>query len=141
MPTQHFLVKMKSQAVLPILDTLAIELEKDFEEFLRRETIFVSQCYRAGASIWWRKLFRLGIKAPDDSDIRNWITSYTSPPFWMCFNPKVMELAHEHFNKRTFVIKSDLKYIRQLKSECMQNDDVGVWIQFVERHSALSSVK
>lgn len=141
MPTQHFLVKMKSQAVLPILDKLTIELEKDFEEFLRRETIFVFQCYRAGASVWWRKLFHLGIKIPDDSDIRNWITSYTSPPFWMCFNPKVMKLAHEHFNKRTFVIKSDLKYIRQLKSECMQNDDVSVLVQFVERHSALSSVK
>lgn len=140
MPTQHFLVKMKSQSVLPILNELVIELENDFEEFLRRETIFVSQCYRFGASIWWRKLFHLGIKTPNDSDIRNWITSYTNPPFWTCFNPKVMKLAHEHFNKRTFKIKSDLKYIRQLQLECMQKDEIDVWTQVIERHPVLKSV-
>lgn len=140
MPTQHFLVKMKSQAVLPILNELVIELEKDFEEFLRRETIFVSQCYRFGASVWWRKLFHMGIKMPSDSEIRNWIVSRTAPPIWRCFNPRVMVLAHEHFNKSTFLINLDLKYMRKLMLECTQKDEIDVWVQVVERHPVLKSV-
>lgn len=139
MPTQHFLVKMKSQVAKPILDALVTELENRFEEFLRREAMFVSQCYSAGTRVWWRKLFHVGIKMPSDSEIRNWIVSYTSPPVWKCFNPKVMTLAHEHFSKRTFKIKLDLEYARQLVLECTQKDEIDVWTQFVERHSVFKS--
>lgn len=140
MPTQHFLVKMKSQVAKPILDALVTELENSFEEFLRREVMFVSQCYRAGSNVWWRKLFHVGIKMPSDSEIRNWLTSHTSPSFWTCFNPNVMVLAHEHFDKRTFKIKLDLAYARQLVLECTQKDEIDVWVQLIERHPALKSV-
>lgn len=140
MPTQHFLVKMKSQVAKPVLDALVTELENRFEEFLRREAMFVSQCYSAGTSVWWRKLFHVGIKMPSDSEIRNWIISYTSPPVWKCFNPRVMVLAHEHFDKRTFEIKLDLKYIRKLVLECTQKDEIDVWTQVIERHPVLKSV-
>ena len=51
-----------------------------------------------------------------------------------------MVLAHEHFDKRTFEIKLDLKYIRKLVLECTQKDEIDVWTQVIERHPVLKSV-
>ncbi len=140
MKTQHFLVKIQSDALSPCLDRLIIELETRFEELLRREILFVKQCYYAGRTLWWRKFFHVGIKMPSDEVIKNWILSQTHPPFWMCLNPKVMALAHRHFKSQTHYIKIDLRYARKLVLECKYQDEVSVWMRFVNRHQSLKSV-
>lgn len=137
MTTQHFFTKIQSQVALPTLNTLIIELENHFEELLRREIFFVSQCYNVGATIWWRKFLHIGVNIPADLKIRHWILSKTHPPLWMCFNPKVMKLAHEHFEARTLSLQSDLKYARQLVKECVHQDVIDVCDEFAKKHFVL----
>lgn len=133
MKTQHIFTKIQSQVALPTLNTLIIELENHFEELLRREIFFVSQCYRVGAGTWWRKFLHVGINIPTDLKIRHWILSNTHPPFWMCVNPKVMKLAHEHFKARTLSLQMDLKYARQLVKECVHQDEIDICIEFYRK--------
>jgi len=133
MKTSYFLVKIQSQVAKPALDTLIIELENHFEEFLYREVLFVRQCYISGAKIWWRKVFRLGLSVPSEEEIRNWLIIGVNPSFWRGFNPKVMLLAREHFDKRVAAIKFDLEYARSLVVKCSQTDEIDVDAQFVEK--------
>lgn len=108
-----------------------MELQKHYEDFLQRETLFVQQCYAAGVYLWWRRVLRIGLTMPPEAEIKQWILNGTYPGFWRGFNPRVMKLAHIRFNSRTATIRNELRYAEKMLEKCEYQD----WLN-IESHIA-----
>lgn len=116
-----------SLMLVPALNKLHKSLESNYEEFLRKEILFVQQCYLNGMKSWWRKFFHIGLRMPDDAEIRKWIITKTGPSIIRGFNPRVLELAIKHYESKNMPqIESDLMHVKLMliKATWLNEDEI-----------------
>lgn len=136
MPKTDFL-EIRSEKAIPVLDSIIIKLENDFEEFLRREVIFVQQCYKSGKDVWWRKYLHLGWFIPNEDILRKCILENKQPSWWYCLNRRIIPIASKHFFGRVKILNDDKAYTEHLLQQCASKPVIEVYSGFVSRFPVL----
>jgi len=131
--TKTDFLEIRSKDAASVLESIIYRLSADYEEFLRREIVFVQQCYAAGKLVWWRKYLHIGFFIPSEDVIKDCILNNKQPPFWLCLNRRIIPIASKHFQGRVKNLNDDLAYAKHLLQQCERHEYIEVYSGFAAR--------